>query len=81
MQDLKERTGYSEDWLKEHILLHPRYKPMLDIENGGFVYYPERKGERWCFIASKMEEFLQKHFRDIFTKKGDPHASQKTFVR
>lgn len=69
MQDLKERTGYSEDWLKENILLHPRYKTMLDIENGGFVYYPEKKGERWCFIASRMEEFLEKHFRDIFMKK------------
>jgi len=42
---------------------------MLDIENGGFVYYPEKKGERWCFIASRMEEFLEKHFRDIFMKK------------
>jgi phage pi2 protein 07 len=80
MHDLKKRTGYSEDWLKENILLHPRYKQMLDIENGGFVYYPERKGERWCFIASKMEEFLQKHFREIFSKKGNTHANQKTIV-
>jgi phage pi2 protein 07 len=63
MKDLKEKTGYSEDWLKENILLHPHYKPILDIENGGFVYYPEKKGERWCFIASRMEEFLEKHFR------------------
>ncbi|MED4830699.1 DUF771 domain-containing protein [Geobacillus stearothermophilus] len=82
MQDLKEHTGYSEDWLKEHILLHPRYKPMLDIENGGFVYYPERKGERWCFIASKMEEFLQKHFRDIFLKKEEAaNENKKAVVR
>lgn len=28
-----------------------------------------------------MEEFLQKHFRDIFTKKGDPHANQTRLVR
>jgi phage pi2 protein 07 len=68
MQDLKERTGYSEDWLKENILLQPRYKKILDIENGGFVYYPEKRGERWCFIASRMEEFLQKHFAEIFRK-------------
>jgi len=33
------------------------------------VYYPEKKGERWCFIASRMEEFLQKYFCDIFMRK------------
>jgi phage pi2 protein 07 len=69
MADLKAKTGYSEDWLKEHILLKQSYKKILDIENGGFVYYPEKRGEQWCFIASKMEAFLITHFSQIFGEK------------
>ncbi|QNG60362.1 DUF771 domain-containing protein [Bacillus sp. PAMC26568] len=70
MQDLKIQTGRSEDWLKENILLRPCYKKILDIENGGFVYYPQSRGDRWCFIAARMNEFLDKHFAEIFMGKG-----------
>ena len=70
MKDLEEATGFSDDWLKENILLQPRYKKILDLENGGFVYYPERRGEKWLFIASRMKEFLEKYFREIM-KGGD----------
>lgn len=66
MKDLEQATGYSDDWLKENILLRPYYKKMLDLENGGFVYYPEKRGEKWMFIASRMQEFLEKHFIQIF---------------
>jgi phage pi2 protein 07 len=66
MKDLEEATGYSDDWLKDKILLRPYYKKILDIENGGFVYYPEKRGEKWLFIASRMQEFLEKHFVQIF---------------
>lgn len=65
MKDLEEVTGYSDDWLKENILLQPRFKKILDLDNGGFVYYPEKRGERWLFIASRMQEFLEKYFVDI----------------
>lgn len=65
MQDLEKVTGYSDDWLKENILLQPRFKKILDLDNGGFVYYPEKRGERWLFIASRMQEFLERHFVDI----------------
>ncbi|RHW31522.1 DUF771 domain-containing protein [Neobacillus notoginsengisoli] len=68
MRDLEQATGYSDDWLKENILLQPRYKKILDLENGGFVYYPEKRGEKWLFIASKMEEFLETYFSEIFKK-------------
>jgi len=78
MQDLERATGYSDDWLKEKILLQPRYKQILDIDNGGFVYYPERRGEKWLFIASRMEEFLEKHFRDIFMKKEVTANAQRS---
>lgn len=66
MKDLEKATGYSDDWLKENILLRPEFKKILDLENGGFVYYPERRGEKWMFIASKMKGFLEKYFVQIF---------------
>jgi phage pi2 protein 07 len=66
MKDLEQVTGYSDDWLKNNILLQPRYKKILDIECGGFVYYPEKRGEKWMFVASKMQEFLEKYFFEIF---------------
>ncbi|MGG3734475.1 DUF771 domain-containing protein [Heyndrickxia coagulans] len=73
MQDLVERTGYSHVWLKNKILLNPIYKKMLDLENGGPVYYPQSRGDKWCFIADRMEEFLIKNFAQIF-KGGSKHA-------
>jgi phage pi2 protein 07 len=66
MQDLELVTGYSDDWLKYKILLRPCYKKILDLENGGFVYYPEKRGEKWLFIATRMQEFLEKYFVQIF---------------
>jgi phage pi2 protein 07 len=71
MRDLEQATGYSDDWLKEKVLLRPCYKKILDLETGGFVYYPERRGEKWLFIASRMEEFLEKHFVQIFGRKAN----------
>lgn len=68
MKDLEEVTGYSDNWLKDNILLRPCYKKILDLEKGGFVYYPEKRGEKWLFIASRMQEFLEKHFVQIFGK-------------
>lgn len=65
MKDLEHATGYSDDWLKEKILLRPCYKKVLDLENGGFVYYPAKRGEKWMFIADKMQEFLEKNFLQI----------------
>lgn len=66
MKDLEQATGYSDDWLKDHILLQPHYKKILDLENGGYVYYPEKRGEKWLFIASRMQDFLEKYFVQIF---------------
>jgi phage pi2 protein 07 len=66
MKDLENATGYSDDWLKDKILLRPHYKKILDLENGGCTYYPEKRGEKWLFLAKRMEEFLEKHFVQIF---------------
>jgi phage pi2 protein 07 len=68
MKDLEQVTGYCGDWLKEKFLLRPSNKKILDLENGGLVYYPEKCGEKWLFIASKMQEFLENYFSEIFIK-------------
>lgn len=68
MKDVEERTGKKIDWLKENVLYQPRFKKILDVQTGGFVYYPERKGEKWTFLATKMTKFLEENFYSIFEK-------------
>lgn len=66
MQDLENRVGRKQVWIKENILYPTRYKEILDVENGGFVHYPKRKGQTWSFQATKMADFLDAHFNQIF---------------
>lgn len=66
MKDLEDRTGKKQVWIKENILYPTRFKKILDVRNGGFVFYPEKKGQTWAFQANKMAEFLDKYFADIF---------------
>lgn len=70
MEDLENRVGHKRDWIKEHILLPIRFRRQLDIDFGGFVYYPEIKGEVWSFHARKMAIFLDKNHHLIFKEKG-----------
>lgn len=66
MKDLERRTGKKIEWIKENILYPSRFRKILDVKNGGFVYYPEKKGQTWTFQASEMSEFLDKNFSRIF---------------
>lgn len=66
MQDLEERISRKNVWIKENILYPPRFKKILDIESGGFVFYPKAKGQNWSFQASRMTAFLEKNFSEIF---------------
>ncbi|WP_217562710.1 DUF771 domain-containing protein [Paenibacillus sp. GbtcB18] len=66
MQDLERRLNKGQAWIKENILLQPRFKKILDVQNGGFVFYPKAQGHNWSFQAAKMAEFLDKRFGDIF---------------
>jgi len=68
MKDLEARTSKKVDWIKENILYVHRFRRLLDVESGGFVYYPKTRGETWAFQAPQMAEFLDKHFRNIYTK-------------
>ncbi|MCR8635773.1 DUF771 domain-containing protein [Paenibacillus radicis (ex Xue et al. 2023)] len=67
MQDLERRVSKGQVWIKENILYQPRFKKVLDVAHGGFVFYPKAKGQNWSFQASKMAEFLDKRFTDIFS--------------
>lgn len=66
MKDLEKRTGKKHEWIKEHILYPSKFRMILDVDNGGFVYYPKSKGQTWSFQAIKMAEFLDKYFNLIF---------------
>ncbi len=69
MKDLEKRINYKSKWIKENILYPSRFRATLDVENGGFVFYPKSKGQIWSFQATKMADFLDKHFQLIFTSR------------
>lgn len=68
MKDLEQKLNKSHEWIKDRILLDPRFKRTLDVKNGGFVYYPEKRGETWSFLATKMSKFLEDRFSDIYSR-------------
>jgi phage pi2 protein 07 len=69
MKDIEKQINRKSDWIKENILYPERFKKVLDCKNGGFVYYPESKGQPWSFKATKMAEFLENNFYNIFIQK------------
>lgn|SRR5690606_33298987 len=71
MKDLEKRVGKKQEWIKEHILYPTKFRKILDVKNGGFVYYPEVRGQTWSFHAQKMAEFLDKNFGEIFGKENE----------
>lgn len=68
MKDLEKQINKKHEWIKENILYPSRFKKVLDVENGGFVYYPKSKGQTWSFHALKMAKFLDEHFNSIFSQ-------------
>lgn len=66
MKDLEQRINKKHEWIKENILYPSKFRKMLDVKNGGFVYYPEIQGEKWSFLATKMAKFLEENFHVIF---------------
>lgn len=67
MKELEERTKRKSEWIKENILFPSRFRKILDVESGGFVYYPKSKGQTWLFQANKMATFLDQNFHRIFS--------------
>lgn len=67
MKDLEARINRKHEWIKENILYPPKFRKILDVDNGGFVFYPKTKGQTWSFQASKMADFLENNFPRIFS--------------
>lgn len=65
MKDLEHQVNKDWRWIKDNILYPTRFKQILDVKNGGFVYYPEGRGKNWSFQASKMAQFLDDNFHLI----------------
>jgi len=66
--DLEKRIKKDMRWIKKHILHHAKFRRQLDVDFGGFVYYPENRGENWAFNATRMAKFLDDNFHHIFGK-------------
>lgn len=66
MKDLELRVNKKRIWILDNILYPSRFKKILDVKNGGFVYYPESQGQPWSFQANKMADFLDKYFGEIY---------------
>lgn len=58
MKDFAERSNRSSKWLKDNILNNPQLVKKLNIENGGFVYYPNSQSDRWLFNAKGLIKFI-----------------------
>lgn len=69
MKDLENATGYKYGWLIDNFLKKQCYKKILDIDNGGFVRYPEVQGQKWLFKADRMQEFLNTEFIHVLSNK------------
>lgn len=68
MKDLEARINRKHEWIKENILYSSKFRTLLDIEYGGFVFYPRSKGQTWSFHALKMATFLDQNFQHIFSE-------------
>lgn len=67
MKDLEMRINRKHEWIKENILYPSKFRKVLDVDQGGFVFYPKSKGQTWSFHALKMAEFLDNNFQQIFS--------------
>ncbi|WP_281486951.1 DUF771 domain-containing protein [Lysinibacillus sphaericus] len=66
MKDLEQRINKKHEWIKANILYPSKFRKVLDVKKGGFVYYPEVTGEKWSFHAKEMSKFLDDNFHSIF---------------
>lgn len=62
MPEFVSRASRSDVWLKSHVLNNPMLIETLKVENGGWVYYPNSKGDHWAFRLTGMKEFLENDF-------------------
>ncbi len=61
LQDVMQRISISQKSFSEKVLNNPRFQDQLKE----FTRFPSEKGERYYFLASKMQEFLEENFKEI----------------
>ena len=66
MNDIRQRVSCSTVAFTERILDQPKFKKIIDIDNGGFVRYPKKSGERFMFLASETVKFMESNFAEIW---------------
>ncbi|XHW30625.1 DUF771 domain-containing protein [Streptococcus dysgalactiae subsp. equisimilis] len=66
--DVLKMLSVSRPWFLNNVLYNPKIRSKIDINQNidGFVKYPQTRGGRYYFLASKTKEYFEKHFRDIF---------------
>ncbi|WP_449463197.1 DUF771 domain-containing protein [Streptococcus suis] len=67
VDDVLELLNISRSTLINEILLNPRFKSQMDIEqnNEGFVLYPRGKGSPYRFLASRTRKYFEENFASI----------------
>ncbi|MCK3904664.1 DUF771 domain-containing protein [Streptococcus suis] len=67
VDDVLELLSVSRSTLINDILLNPRFKSEMDIEQNkdGFVLYPSGKGSPYRFLASKTRKYFEENFASI----------------
>lgn len=66
MKEIKQRTGHDANWLKDNILLIPKFRKILDADNGGPVFYPGVSGRDYQFEPVGFSKFMKDWFPEIF---------------
>ncbi|MFL2028122.1 DUF771 domain-containing protein [Loigolactobacillus zhaoyuanensis] len=65
----KEKTGIKRnDDLNKWILLP--FQEELDLNNGGFVHYPEVQGDPWKFLKNPTERWLENNIARVYQFRG-----------
>ncbi|HEM3629717.1 TPA: DUF771 domain-containing protein [Streptococcus suis] len=67
VDDVLELLSISRSTLVNDILLNPRFKSEMDIEQNkdGFVLYPSGKGSPYRFLASKTRQYFEENIASI----------------
>ncbi|WP_162011768.1 DUF771 domain-containing protein [Streptococcus sp. S784/96/1] len=68
LNEVLELLSVSRPWLLENVLYRADIRQEIDIDlsPNGFVKYPQNKGGRYYFLASRTREYFEKHFAQIF---------------
>lgn len=64
LDDVLKHINISRKTFTEKILNNHKYRKQLE----SFVHYPQNKGGKYYFLASKTKEFLEINFKTITTE-------------